>query len=142
MSITRSLLSKDRSLGRAQVLCEEDVADGRHGGKEGGHGRPELCEAGSELRSPSPHHPGLWHCRPPDPAAREALTPAARQWDPRQTEPECPSRPDRTRTHTHCSASACFCRKATAAGALQVTYLWVKCTNLWMKGARWREDFL
>lgn len=44
--------------------------------------------------------------------------------------------------HTHWSASECFCRKAMAAGALQVIYLWVNCTNLLMKGARWREDFL
>lgn len=29
-----------------------------------------------------------------------------------------------------------------AAGALQATYLWVNCTNLLMKAARWREDFL
>lgn len=44
--------------------------------------------------------------------------------------------------HTHWSASEYFCRKATAAGALHVMYLWVNCTNLLMKGARWREDFL
>lgn len=44
--------------------------------------------------------------------------------------------------HTHWSASECFCRKEMAAGALQVTYLCVSCTNLLMKGARWREDFL
>lgn len=42
---------------------------------------------------------------------------------------------------THWRGSACFCRKATAAGALQATYLWMNCTNLLMKGARWREDF-
>jgi hypothetical protein len=42
---------------------------------------------------------------------------------------------------THCRGSACFCKKATAAGALQVMYVWMNCTNLLIKGARWREDF-
>lgn len=51
---------------------------------------------------------------------------------------DCPSW---LRCRTHWRGSACFCRKATAAGALQATYLWMNCTNLLMKGARWREDF-
>lgn len=116
----------------AQVDCQDTAVggagpDARAGDQPGERG-DETAPAGSLESSASragklgPSHPCCHPARDcPDPCALAVRAGWAR---------------------THWSTSECFCRKGMAAGALQVMYLWVNCTNLLMKGARWREDFL